>query len=171
MIKRFLICIFLAILCSGCTRGIQTDTPVTWRQYEDEITLHIYFSNEASAELINLLDEPVTFEQVSEFLVQNTDDRIPFFEGAMTSAALTAHRVELKAEMEKKRSPDGITLEIIGFKENPVKIMKGALEFYPAPKYLAGFDAGKNPAMVNKMIDLMSGDGFVVDVYGKFPEE
>ena len=89
----------------------------------------------------------------------------------MTSAALTARRVELKTEMEKKRSPEGITLEIIGFKENPVKIIKGALDFSPAPKYLAGFDVGENPKVVNKMIDFMSGDGFVVEVYGRFPEE
>lgn len=171
MMRRYLVCAILAVICVGCTRGIQTDTPVTWRQEEDEIILYIYLSSEASAELINMLDEPVTFEQVSEFLAQNTEDRIPFFEGAMTSAALTARRVELKAEMEKKGSQDGVVMQIIGFKENPVKIIKGALDLSQAPKYLANFDPRKDPEVVNKMIDLMSEQGFVVEVYGRFPDQ
>lgn len=171
MIRECLACVILAAICLGCTREAQTNTPVTWKQDEDEIILYIYLSSEASTELIDMLDAPVTFEQVSEFLVHNTDGQIPFFEGAMTSAALTARRVELKAEMDKKVSQDGMVLEIIGFKENPIKIMRGALDYSRAPKYLADFDQGKNPEVVSKLLDLMSEHGFVVEVYGRFPEQ
>jgi hypothetical protein len=89
----------------------------------------------------------------------------------MASAALTTGRVELKAEMEKKLSKEGLTIEIIGFKENPVQIMKGALGLTNAPKTLADFDPHKNPDVVSRVINLMSGHGFVVEVYGRFPEQ
>jgi hypothetical protein len=62
-------------------------------------------------------------------------------------------------------------MEIIGFQENPVKIMKAALDFSQAPKYLAEFDPNQNPQAVAKLIDLMSGHEFVVEVYGRFPEQ
>ena len=73
--------------------------------------------------------------------------------------------------MEKKRSQDGMVMQIIGFKENPVKILKGALDLSKAPKYLADFDPRKDPNAVNKMIDLMSEQGFVVEVHGRFPDQ
>jgi hypothetical protein len=171
MIRSCLACLILAVICFGCTSKTQPNTPVTWTQAEDEIILYTDFSNEASAELINMLSQPVTFEQAREFLVQNTDGKIPFYEGALTSAALTTGRMELKAEMEKKRSQDGLTLEIIGFQENPVKILKGALVYLQAPKTLADFDPGKNPEVVSKLIELMNGHVFVVEAYGRFPEQ
>jgi hypothetical protein len=171
MIRSFLACVILAVIFFGCTSKAQLNTPVTWRQEQDEIILTMDFSNEASAELINMLSQPVTFVQISEFLVQNTDGNIPFYEGALTSAALTTGGMELQAEMEKKRSQDGLTLEIIGFKENPVKIVKGALDFSQAPKYLADFDPNKNPQVVRKLTDLLGGHVFVVEVSGRFPEQ
>jgi hypothetical protein len=171
MIKRSLACVLLIIISFGCAREAQTNTPITWRADEDEIILYLDFSSEASSALINLLNEPVTFKQASDFLVQNTDSKIPFFEGALAAAALTSRSVEFKAEMEKKLSRDGITMEIIGFQENPVKIVKGALDFSQAPEYLVEFDPNQNPQVVNKLIDLMSGNDFVVEVYGRFPEQ
>jgi hypothetical protein len=171
MIRKCLACIILAVICFGCSGKAQTNAPVTWRQDEDEIILYMDFSNEASAELINMLSGPVTFEQVSEFLVRNTDGKLPFFEGALTSAALTTRRIELKAEMDKKRSQDGLTLEVIGFQENPVKILKGALDYSQAPKLLADFDPYKSPEVVGRLIDLMNGHIFVVEAYGQYPEQ
>jgi hypothetical protein len=115
-----------------------------------------------------MMNEGVTFEKVSEFLVQYTDGKIPFLEGAMTSAALVARRDELKAEMEKKRAQKRISMEIIGFKENPVQIMEGALDFPQAPKYPADFDPQKHPDIVDTLLDLISGHGFVLNVRGRF---
>ena len=170
MRKICLACAILAIICFSCAREAQAKTPITWRQDEDEIILYVDISSQASSELMSLLNETVTFEQASEFLVHNTDDKIPFYEGVMISAALTTRWIELKSEMEKKRSQGGMRLEIIGFKENPIKIVKGALDDSQAPKYLADFDPSKNPELVDELTNLMDGNEFVVEIYGRFPE-
>jgi hypothetical protein len=169
MMRSCLAIVLLTVICFGCASETQTNFPITWRQDEDEIVLYLDFSGEASSALIRMLDETVTFEQVSDFLVQNTDSKIPFYEGALTSAAITARRAVLQGEMERKRSQDGLVVEIIGFKENPVQIVKGALVFSRAPKYLANFDPGKNPEVVKALLELMDGSEFVVGVHGRFP--
>jgi hypothetical protein len=171
MLKRCLAFVLLAAMCFGCTREVQTNSTVTWRDAEDEIVLYLDVSSDASSALISMLNEPVTFQQVADFLVKNTGGKIPFFEGALISAAITARRVDLQSEMEKKRSQDGITLEIIGFKENPVKIVKGALDFSKAPKYLVDFDARQHPDVVGRLIDLMNGNAYVVEVQGRVSEQ
>lgn len=117
---------------------------------------------------MEMLNEPVTFEQVSEFLVKNTGGKIPFLEGAMTTAALIARQDKVRTEMDRMISTEGSIIEIIGFKENPVKIMKGALGFPQAPRYLSDFEPGKYPEVVETLLRLMDGNSFVVEVDGRF---
>ena len=170
MRRKFLACLLLCVFSISCVPSQTTMTPVTWRQDEDEIILYVDLSSDASAQLLEMLKEPVSFDQISEFMVQNTNGKIPFIEGAMTAALLTARQDQIDAEMQKKVSEEGIILEIIGFKENPVKIMKGALDLQEAPKYLADFESQKNAAVLDTVLDLMSGDTFVVHVSGRFTE-
>jgi hypothetical protein len=163
MKQRITASLLLILFCWSC--AAPQNTPVAWKQDEDEIIFYVYLSNEASAQLVERMTDQVHFEQVSEFLVKNTDGKMPFTEGIMTAAAVVAHQAEVKAVLEKNSSPEGNTIEIIGFKENPVKIVKGALKELRAPKYLSDFDARENPEIVRLLRMMMDGNSFVLRVY------
>jgi hypothetical protein len=72
MIKRCLAGVILAVVCFSCARESQTNTPIRWKQDEDKIILYVYLTAETSADLISMLNQPATFEQISDFLVQNS---------------------------------------------------------------------------------------------------
>jgi hypothetical protein len=163
MKQRIAASLLLILFCWGC--AAPKNTPVTWKQDEDEIIFYVYLSKEASAQLVEQMNDPVNFEQVSEFLVKNTDGRIPFTEGIMTAAAVVAHQTEVKAILEKNKSSEGNTIEIIGFKENPVKIVKGAFKELQTPKYLSDFDSREHPEIVQALHMMMDGNSFVLAVY------
>ena len=143
---------------------MQANSDVAFQR--DEIILYINLSKNASNELAKELDEAATFESICEFLIRHSTEKIPFWEGSMTAAAIikTQNKIE---EVYKQSSHEGLAIEITGFKRDPVQIMRGALDFPDAPKYLNDFDPQVHQEIVDSMLDIMKGNSFIVQVYGK----
>ena len=143
---------------------MQADSDITFQR--DEIILHINLSKKASDELAKELDDTATFESICEFLIHHSTEKIPFWEGSLTTAAIIKMQNEIKETAERPLR-EGIRIEIIGFKRDPVKIMQGTLDFPNAPKYLNDFAPNEHEEFVNSMLDIMMGNAFVVHINGK----
>jgi hypothetical protein len=161
--SRICLFIFIVSLISGCTPKRQADSDVTFQSDEDEIILYISFSKKAADELGREFDGTVDFESLCNFLIRSSVDQVPFWEGSMTAAAILKKQVEIE-EATQRPSQAGIKIEIIGFKQNPVQIMKGALDFPDAPRYLNDFSPTEYEDFVSSMLDIMKGDAFVVHI-------
>jgi len=155
--------IFIVSLITGCAPKRQANSDVIFRSDEDEIILFINFSKKAADELGREFNGTANFESLSNFLVRNSTDKVPFWEGSMTVAAILKKQAEIE-EAIKRPTQVGIKIEIIGFQENPVRIMKGSLDFPDAPKYLNDFVPSEHEDFVNSMLDIMRGNVFVIHV-------
>ena len=143
---------------------MQANSDVTFKR--DETILYINLSKKASAKLAKELDGASTFESICEFLIRHSPEKVPFWEGSMTASAIIKTQTEIK-EVVKRSTHEEISIEIIGFKSDPVQIMQGSLDFPDAPKYLNDFDHQAYEEIVNSMLDIMKGNYFVVQVHGK----
>ena len=143
---------------------MRVDSDVAFQR--DEIILYINLSSNASDELAKKLDKAATFESIREFLIGHSSEKIPFWEGSMATAAIIKAQNEIKETAERSLR-EGISIEIIGFKSDPVQIMQGTLDFSNTPKYLNNFVPKEHEEFINSLLDIMKGNALVVHINGK----